>query len=92
MLHDALRLIASGEAGSSQQLAQKLRVEPGRARQVLEDLVRLGYLRPAGGDCPAACAQCPAASACLSLPRMWLLTEKGQRAVANMDYRAHDSG
>ncbi|MGQ9554434.1 MAG: hypothetical protein ACUVWR_10005 [Anaerolineae bacterium] len=81
MLHDALRLIASGGVGSSEQLAQKLGVEPGLARQMLEELVRLGYLRPAGGECRAACAKCPYADACLSLPQMWLLTEKGKRAV-----------
>lgn len=81
MLHDALRLIASGSAGSSEQLAHKLGVEPGLARQMLEELVRLGYLRPADGECRAACAKCSYANACLSLPRLWLLTEKGKRAI-----------
>jgi hypothetical protein len=82
MLSDALRLIAAGEAGSSEQLARKLGVELPLARQLLEELVRLGYLRPtANSCCQAKCAGCPSAGSCLSLPQMWFLTDKGKRAL-----------
>jgi len=82
VLFDALRLISSGRTGSTEQLARSLGVEPGLVRQMLEDLVRLGYLRPSGRDCPSACQTCPLSNTCFGLPQMWVLTEKGQRAAA----------
>ncbi|MHB0876318.1 MAG: FeoC-like transcriptional regulator [Anaerolineae bacterium] len=82
MLQSALRLIAAGEALSSGQLAQRLDVSPEIAKGALEQLVRLGYLKPSGADtCKAACSGCPQGQACFVAAQLWALTEKGRRAA-----------
>ena len=89
MLQEALRLIATGQVASSEQLAGRLGVELALAKQMLEQLVQLGYLlgRASAAEaaeavaCRARCARCPSAGACFSLPQTWLLTEKGKRAA-----------
>lgn len=80
-MQSALRLIAEGEALSSEQLARRLDVRPEVAREALGQLARLGYLRPSGGACKAACAGCPQGQSCFAATPLWALTEKGRRAA-----------
>ena len=81
MLERALVLIDRG-VGSLDELALQLGVSPELARELLLQLVRLGYLRPARAmQCASGCQGCPMAGSCHSLPFMWALTEKGQRAA-----------
>lgn len=81
MMQSALRLIADGEAVSSEQLAHRLDVRPEVAREMLLQLARLGYLRPSGGTCQATCAGCHLGQACFAATQMWALTDKGRRAA-----------
>jgi Mn-dependent DtxR family transcriptional regulator len=84
MLQSALKLIADGDAISSEELANRLDVRPEVAREALSQLVRLGYLRPSGDDgtCKTACAGCAVADHCFGRAQLWALTEKGRRAAA----------
>ena len=81
MLRDILRAIPSEEAGSVEGLASLLGTSPGLVRQMMDDLVRMGYLRRAGAVCAAACAGCHSRETCAGLPQMWTLTERGRRAA-----------
>jgi hypothetical protein len=47
--------------------------------QMLQDLARMGYLRPVADGCEAHCAGCPMAETCAigGPTQVWTLTEKG---------------
>ena len=81
MLKELLRLVAQGDVRTRVELARKLGVSEGLVEQMLENLARMGYLRPVAGGCDAHCAACPLAKTCaVGTPtRIWALTEKGLR-------------
>jgi len=60
-------------------LAQRLDVSEELLQQMIEELVRIGYLKPVVGDCNDRCAGCPFAAQCAigGAGRIWTLTEKG---------------
>jgi DNA-binding IclR family transcriptional regulator len=76
--------MAEGPAHSISALAQELDVSEEMANRMIQDLVRLGYLRSIATDCAYACAACSLAGSCVhrGAPRVWLLTERGYRARA----------
>lgn len=80
MLEELLRRIAEGGTYNLSELAQELEVGEELLRQMIEDLVRRGYLRPVPGDCEGHCAGCPLAETCAigGPTRVWALTEKGR--------------
>jgi len=51
MLRKLIRAIAEGQASSLGDLAKQLDVSAGLLEQMLEDLVRQGYLRPTSMEC-----------------------------------------
>lgn len=81
MLEKLLKLLARGGASTPDTLARELGVSRDTLDRMIADLVRLGYLEPAGGACEAKCAGCPSASVCaVGTPqRVWALTEKARR-------------
>ena len=81
MLRKLLQQVAEGGVRTRAELARKLGVSEGLVEQMLEDLARMGYLRPVAGGCDAHCAACPLAKTCaVGTPtRIWALTEKGLR-------------
>jgi predicted ArsR family transcriptional regulator len=84
LLERLLRTMAEGPAYSIAALAQELDVSEEMVSRMIQDLVRLGYLRSMGADGADACAACPLAGSCVvgGGPRVWLLTERGNRARA----------
>lgn len=74
-----LELVAEGGVHSYADLARELGVSQGLLGQMLEDLARMGYLRPVAGDCESRCTGCPLAKTCAvgGPTRVWALTEKG---------------
>ncbi len=82
MLRDTLKLIASEEVASSEELARRLKIEPALARRILDDLVSLGYLRFSNTACTSGCTKCPARSGCGGLPEMMAITQKGRQAAS----------
>ena len=90
MLHRILTLILSGRAATQVQLAQLLDVSESLVAQMVDQLVANGYLEEAV-LCAAGCQGCSLEAACGSSGdpqdksrdlRLWSLTEKGRRAVA----------
>ena len=83
MLHNLIRAIAEGQARSLGELAKQLGVSGGLVEQMLEDLVRQGYLRLTSTECANGCAGCPSATTCNSTQpaKIWVLTEKGHKAA-----------
>lgn len=83
MLEKLLGLVATGGVHSHAALAQELDVTEALLDSMIEDLVRLGYLRPAEGTCESHCQGCPMNDACGigGRGRLWVLTERGIRAT-----------
>ncbi len=78
MLHDILHLIGSGRARSPQELAQALNVSPALVAQMIEQLIRQGYL-DATQLCGSGCNGCALKPGC----RLWSLSAKGRETVAS---------
>jgi hypothetical protein len=81
MLGELLRLLNEGGVRSYQELTKILGVSEGLLEAMVEDLARLGYLRPVQMQCGQHCDNCHS-SICsvVGRGRMWELTEKGLRA------------
>lgn len=78
MLEQVLGLVAEGGVHSYQELRQRLSLSQPMLEALLEELARLGYLRPVDGRCAGQCAGCPIGRCSVSGPgRLWSLTDKG---------------
>lgn len=85
MLERLLQLVAEGGLHSFQDLGQRLSVPLPLLDMMLEDLVRLGYLRPVGDGCGSHCSGCAGGGcAVVGQGRVWSLTDKGMRAAARL--------
>lgn len=80
MLERLLSLVRRGGVHSYTDLARQLDVSEELLEQMLQDLARMGYLRPVADGCETQCAGCPLAETCAigGPTRVWVLTEKGQ--------------
>jgi len=86
MIEELLRLVAGGGVHSYEDLAQHLSISMPLLEMMLEDLARLGYLRPVDNGCGMHCAGCSIGGCSIRGPgRLWTLTEKGTRAAARLD-------
>jgi hypothetical protein len=83
MLHRFLQIVCSGGAFSLKQVAQQLDVSEALVESMIDELVRMGYLRPLEGICIDHCNGCPMAGTCSigGSGRVWALTEAGKRIV-----------
>jgi len=77
-------MIAEGGIHSRAELANRLGVSKELLGQMLEDLLRMGYLAPVAGDCPNQSEACPLAGICAvgsssQVSQVHTLTEKGAR-------------
>ncbi|MBM4429691.1 MAG: hypothetical protein FJ026_04985 [Chloroflexi bacterium] len=83
MLDRLLKLVSFGGAHSLKQLAQQLDTSEGLIESMLDELVRMGYLKSIAGNCHAACPDCPGANnSCLAgAGRLWALTDAGRKMV-----------
>jgi hypothetical protein len=88
MLLQALRLIERGQATTVEELAAQLGLSPALGKQLVADLVRLGYLQPLAAPCPGQCTGCSQEGACSLGFLSWAITPKGQRAL-NSQAEAH---
>jgi predicted ArsR family transcriptional regulator len=84
MIRKLLRLAAAMGTARSSELAQALGVSPEIAQQMLDVLERAGYLNSVVHGCSIPCQRCPLHMACLfrNGPRIWVLTEKGEKLLA----------
>jgi predicted ArsR family transcriptional regulator len=82
MLLSLLQIIHSGQVHSLKQLAQQLDVSKALLKGMIDQLVRMGYLRQVKADCLGTCTGCRESSMCKTSdsPRLWALTEAGEKA------------
>lgn len=83
MLDQVLGILAQGGIHTKRELAQRLNVSEELLEQMIDELVRIGYLKPVVGDCDNRCAGCPFAAECTigGGGRIWTMTGKGTREV-----------
>ncbi|MFA5026659.1 MAG: hypothetical protein WC713_02200 [Candidatus Methylomirabilota bacterium] len=85
LLARLLGAMGSGAVHCPASLAQELDVSEAMVERMIQDLVRLGYLRSARPGGAGACGACPQNGSCgasRSGPRAWMLTDRGRRAGA----------
>ena len=80
MLNKLLELLRSGGTHRVADLAHALETTPELVEVMLEDLVRMSYLRQVGGQCGQSCAGCSLAGRCAAGEggRVWALAELRQ--------------
>ena len=78
MLERLLSLVGQGGVHSYADLARQLDVSEALLEQMLQDLARMGYLRPVADGCEAHCAGCPLSETCTigGPTRVWTLTSR----------------
>jgi len=83
MLDQVLRIVVQEGIHTRRELAQRLNVSEELLQQMIDELVRIGYLKSVVGDCHDRCTGCPFAAECAigGAGRIWTLTEKGVREV-----------
>ena len=83
MLERLLSLVGQGGVHRYADLACQLGVSEELLEQMLQDLTRMGYLRPVADGCEPRCSGCLLAKSCAigGSTRVWALTEKGRRLV-----------
>jgi hypothetical protein len=82
VLRKILKAFGGQDILSASSLAQKVGVHESLLMQMLDELVRLGYLEE-NGNCISACDGCGHSTACgpNKAQRLWLMTEKGQKLI-----------
>lgn len=82
MLEDLLRQLGRGGVQSYQDLASALSISEPLLEAMLENLARLGYLRPVASCSDQACHSCSGGGCSVQgQGRLWSLTERGLRAA-----------
>ena len=86
MLEQLLAALAEGGVHGHTDLARKLGVGESLVQQMVEDLVRMGYLEPLRRACCEKCTECSSVDVCVggAQGRAWTLTRKGSLAAAKL--------
>ena len=76
MLKQILEHISGGRSWTVETLAQELNVTPELLTAMLDQLVRQGYLKPAGDACGGGCTSCSMAHGCIKGAgnKLWTLS------------------
>ncbi len=88
MLMQLLSLVAEDGVHSYTTLSGQLCVSTELLEQILQDLARMEYIAPVGGDCDMSqCHNCPLGGTCAtdSQGNVWVLTVKGAQAAARRE-------
>src|SRR5512136_2359124 len=84
MLEKILRAVSAGGVHSVRELARQLDVSEELLETMLDQLVRMGYLKPLAAACSGHCHNCPETGSCCvgnSSGRAWVVTASGQKLV-----------
>jgi hypothetical protein len=86
MLNRLLELLQAGGTHRVADLARELETTRELVEVMLDDLARMGYLKPVGGECGGGCAGCSLAGLCAAGSpstspgadggQVWALTER----------------
>ena len=78
MLDRLLALLRDGGTHRLADLAEVLDTTPELVEVMLEDLGRMGYLKPVSGGCGGGCNACPMSGMCTvgNGERIWTLTDR----------------
>lgn len=76
-----MEIVTKGGAHSYAELTRVLGVSEELLERMIEDLARMGYLKPVDARCQGECAGCPAAETCSigGRSKVWTLTDKGSQ-------------
>ena len=83
-LQELLERLAGGHLRTLAELAAELDITSDLLAQMIQDLVRAGYLRALDSPCEGKCNRCPIEGTCCKLlhgGRGWMMTDKALRAV-----------
>lgn len=82
MLNRLLHLLEEGGTRRVSDLAKELETTPELVEVMLEDLTRMGYVKPVTSECSDKCATCPMSDACAAGDpsasgggRVWVLSD-----------------
>jgi DNA-binding HxlR family transcriptional regulator len=85
VLEQLLQLVAEGGVHSYEDLMARLSISQPMLEAMLDDLGRLGYLRPVNDRCEGQCSGCSVGRCSVSGPgRLWSLTDKGAKAASHL--------
>lgn len=85
MMEKLLQAVAEGGVHSYEDLTRRLSISQPLLEAILEDLVRLGYLRSVDDRCARQCSGCSVGGCSVAGPsRLWSLTDKGARAATQL--------
>lgn len=81
MLQRILQAVSAGGVHSLQQLARQLDISEELLESMIDELARMGYLKPLGAPCAEHCQHCPEVNGCGigSGGRAWALTASGKK-------------
>ncbi len=81
MLQQILQAVCAGGLYSLRELAQQLDISEELLESMIDQLVRMGYLKPLGASCVEHCHNCPEANRCSigGSGRVWVLTARGEK-------------
>jgi len=87
MLFDLLEMLRCGGTHTLKDMARQLDVSELLVQSMIDELVRLGYLKLTAQACAGSCEGCPVAGCCAvgSEGRLWTLTEVGRRALQTQE-------
>ena len=85
MLRKFLRLAFGRDTTETADIARELGISVQQVRLMIETLERLGYLEKAAEGSDQSCERCAMHVTCLltDCPRIWRLTPKGERCLAD---------
>lgn len=84
MLNKLLVLLKEGGTQRVSDLARALDTTPELVEAMLEDLERMGYIKPVSGSCSDKCATCPMADSCAAGAggeQIWTLVDRRKEAT-----------
>jgi len=81
MLQHILQAMSAGGVHSLRELAQQLDTSEQLLGSMIDQLVRMGYLKPLSAPCVEHCHNCPEANRCSvgGSGRAWVLTAHGEK-------------
>ncbi len=81
MLLQLLEILRFGGTHTVKEIARQLDTSEALVQSMIDELIRLGFLKLAAQTCPGGCESCPMVSCCTigAKGRLWTLTEAGGR-------------